>query len=387
MGDGFIRRGVKEMMIARPDQTKGLIIFKHPDPTIPMYSQLTVEPDEQALFFRDGKPAGTFNQPGRYTLDSSNIPFLSNLIDSFTGGNVFIAEIFFVTTREFPEVKFGGRIGAVEDPKSGVGVQTMVHGSFSLQVTDPAKLLVGLVGLGRADNNEQFLGWFREQVLKSTRERIARLLVEKQYPLLNVTSGAFTSEIEAAVLEAVRKDVEPYGMRIVRLGNFVVSIGEEDEAELKKLYRDAAYVRMAGGLQGYQQFAAGKAMLGAGEGLAQGGGGSGGAAGLGAGLGVGFGLAQMFQQAAAPAAGAPAAAPAPAGGLGQPPGPPAAPAAVANAPTLTAVTCGKCGRTVAPGKFCAECGQPLAPARRFCSGCGAELTAGAKFCSGCGAKV
>jgi membrane protease subunit (stomatin/prohibitin family) len=58
---------------------------------------------------------------------------------------------------------------------------------------------------------------------------------------------------------------------------------------------------------------------------------------------------------------------APAGGVGQ-------------------VTCGKCGMKTAPGKFCAECGQPLAEKKQFCSECGKPMNPGAKFCGECGAK-
>ena len=80
---GFIKRGVKEMMIARPDEAKQSIIYKHPDETVPMYSQLTVDADEVGVFFRDGQVVGTL-RAGRHTLDSSNIPFLGGLIDSFS---------------------------------------------------------------------------------------------------------------------------------------------------------------------------------------------------------------------------------------------------------------------------------------------------------------
>jgi membrane protease subunit (stomatin/prohibitin family) len=102
----------------------------------------------------------------------------------------------------------------------------------------------------------------------------------------------------------------------VRLGNFVVSITEEDEQTLKTMYKDAAQIRMAGGLSGFQQLAAGKAMMGAGEGMARGDGGGGGGGPMlaGAGLGMGMAMANMFSQASrpaeAPAAPAPAAAPA-----------------------------------------------------------------------------
>src|SRR5262245_11638148 len=88
----FFKKGVREMMIARPDEAKAQVVWKHPDPTIPMKSQLTVEADEKAVFFRDGKVVATLDA-GRHTLDSANLPFLSNLVDSFTGGNVFVAEV------------------------------------------------------------------------------------------------------------------------------------------------------------------------------------------------------------------------------------------------------------------------------------------------------
>lgn len=388
MGIGdFLKRGVAEMMVARPDDAKNQIIYKHPDKTIPMKSQLTVDQDEVALFFKDGKVQGLV-QPGRHTLETSNIPFLSNFIDSFTGGNVLMAEVFFVTMREIPSLKFGGRIGALEDPKSGMAVETMVHGSYSLRVTDPQKLLLGLVGMQASDDNG-FVRWFRDLLLKVVKDRVGELIVKKEWPLLKVTSGAYTEEIEEEVLAGIGKHVDDYGLSILRLGNFSVTISDEDSVELKKLYKEAAYIRMVGGMQGYQQYAGAKAMMGAGEGMAKGGGSGGGGGALlgGAGLGVGMGMAQMFQGQAAAAQQAPPQGGAPAGHMGGGGGPvqggalQGAPAAAAGG---SGVKCTGCGTVVAPGKFCASCGQTLAEAKKFCSNCGGELTGDAKFCSGCG---
>jgi membrane protease subunit (stomatin/prohibitin family) len=371
----FIKRGVQELMIARPDSAKEFAIYKHPDQTIPSNAQLTVDSDEVAIFFKDGKVAGKL-PPGRHTLSTSNIPFLSNLVDSFTGGNVFISEVFFVSTRQFAGIKFGGRIGSVEDPKSGVPVETMVHGDFALQVSEPETLILGLVGMRQTDN-DAFFDWFKQQVLKVIRDQTAELIVKQKWPLLDVVSGAYTEEIEQTVLEGVHKHVDRYGVRITALGNFVLSIKEEDKKRLDTLYTDAAYVRLAGGIQGFQALAAGKAMMGAGQGMAAGGGGGeGGNAMLGgAALGVGFGMAGMFQQQAATAASAPQAATPPAAGQ------------LGGAPA--AVTCPACHKSVAPGKFCAECGQalPAAAGPKFCANCGGKLNDGAKFCAGCGTKV
>ena len=335
----WFKRGVGELMIARPDEAKELVVWKHPDPTIPMKSQLTVMADEQAVFLRDGKVVGTLG-PGRHTLDSSNIPFLSNLVDSFTGGRVFIAEVFFVTMRENTGVRFGGPIGNVEDPKSGVPVETMVHGEFSFRVTNPEQLVVGLVGTGRT-GSDRVPEWMKEQVIKVLRDRISQLCVKNKWPLLDVTSGAYTEELEQEALAGLDTHVASYGIKIVRLGNFVIAIREEDAANLKKLYTDAAYLRTVGGVGAYQQFAAGKAMMGAGEGMAKGGGAGGeGGAGMlgGAGLGVGLGMAQMMMNQQNQQRGA---TPPPATGTGA----------------------------------------------GFCTQCGTALGAGAKFCAQCGTKV
>lgn len=379
----FVKRGVQELMIARPDSAKQLAIYKHPDQTIPNNAQITVDSDEIAIFFKDGKVEGKLTA-GRQTLSSSNIPFLSNLVDSFTGGNVLIAEVYFVSMRQFTGIKFGGRIGSVEDPKSGVPVETMVHGDFALQITNPEALIIGLTGMSQVDN-ESFFGWFKQQVLKVIRDQTAELIVKQNWPLLNVVSGAYTEEIEESVLEGVKKYVDHYGVRIVQLGNFILGIKEEDEKNLKDLYRDAAYVRMAGGMQGYQQFAAGKAMMGAGEGMAQGGGGGGGGEGGnsmlgGAALGVGFGMANMFQGQQATAQ--------------QQPGPPPegqgkldGTSSAQPAPSTQGVVCGECSQTVPPGKFCSECGKPLAAGPKFCGNCGNQLDGGAKFCPKCGTKT
>jgi membrane protease subunit (stomatin/prohibitin family) len=361
----FVKGGVRELAIARPDSAAADVIYKHTDQTVPMKSQLTVRADEIALFFRDGKMMGQFG-PGRYTLDSSNIPFLGQLVDKFTGGNVFIAEVFFVSTRELTSVKFGGPIGKVRDPQSGLPVQMMIHGTFSARIVDPPRLVIGMVGLQQNEGNA-FMNWFRQQVLKTIKDDIAELVVKKKWPLLDVTSGAYIEEIEQEALRGVRAHVDDYGIEIPRFGDFHIAMGAEDEKRLNDFYEKASYINMAGGLQGYQQLAQADMMMNAGKGMAQGGGGGGGSALAGAGLGMGMGMAgmmmnnmgqQQHQQGHHP--------------VNTPP----------SQMSSTQVTCGSCKATVAPGKFCAECGKELAAGPRFCSNCGQPL--GGKFCGNCG---
>ncbi len=282
----FIKGGVKELAIARPDEAKDFWVYKHPDQTIPMKSQLTVDSDEIAMFFKDGAYVGSFSA-GRHTLDSSNIPFLGQLIDKFTGGNVFIAEVFFVTTREHASIKFGTSIGDVPDPQTGLRVRLMVHGEFSAKVFDPQKFVIGLVGQ-RMASNESFIGWFKSQVQKTIKDHIAELIVKENWPIMKVSSGAYTEEIETYTIGGVRKHIETYGVEIVRFGDFTISMDQADKERLDKLVERAAYINMSGGMAGYQQLAQAEMMMGAAEGMKKGGGGGG----LeGAGIGMGFAMA------------------------------------------------------------------------------------------------
>jgi predicted amidophosphoribosyltransferase len=48
------------------------------------------------------------------------------------------------------------------------------------------------------------------------------------------------------------------------------------------------------------------------------------------------------------------------------------------------VVCPGCGKTVAKGKFCPECGYKFVT---VCPKCGKDVPAGAKFCLDCGEKL
>lgn len=369
----FVKGGVKELAIARPDDKKDYWVYKHPDQTIPMKAQLTVDSDELALFFKDGQFKGQLG-PGRHTLETSNIPFLGQLVDKFTGGNVWIAEVFFVNTREMPMLKFGTSVGDVPDPQTGLRVRLMVHGEFSARVIEPVRFVTGLVGQRMADNSA-FLGWFKSQVQKVIKSNIAGLIVKQNWPLMRVTSGAYTMEIEQETTQALRPHIEPYGVEIMRFGDFTVGMDAKDKERLDKLVERAAYINMSGGLQGYQQFAQAEMIMNAGEGMKLHGGQAVGNAMAGAGIGLGFGMAGQMMGGGMGMMG---------GGPGHQQPPPQAQTPVSSQMgAAQMVTCGKCQTQVAPGKFCASCGNPLAaPGPKFCSNCGKPVSG--RFCGECG---
>ena len=87
----FVKQGVREMAIARPDGNSDLI-YKHPDKTVPRFAQVTVRADEWAVFAREGRPAGTLDagrhsvMPGRQTRSSGSSQPLSASAFTFASG-------------------------------------------------------------------------------------------------------------------------------------------------------------------------------------------------------------------------------------------------------------------------------------------------------------
>lgn len=407
----FVKNGVRDMAIARPDSEKQKIVYKHPDQNIPMYAQLTVDSDETALFFRDGKFSGVWFPPGRHTLQSSNIPIIGQWVTDLTGGNVFIAEIIFVKTQPNFSIPFGGPLEMMEDPVLLEQATPRVFGEFSFVVADPVRFVIGYHG---QRGGETDLDWIKSLFMVTVKDVIGKTLQQDSVPepqkktLFNL--GGMTAELSQKITSGA-PNLEDIGVKVLKIGNFNISFSKEDleklreaneqrkqrrqrlldkkqqieEAQMEaqanqfqldqKFGQDSKYVQQLAG--NWQNYAAGSAMIGAGQGMAQGGGDSGTAA-VGAQMAVGVGMAGMMS-----------------GAMAQPQGPqfvpphmqPQAPMAQATAPTSAGgkVPCPKCAQSVPIGKFCQECGAVLAapPAKKFCTGCGVELGA-AKFCANCG---
>lgn len=408
----FVKDGVQEMLIHRPDEFKDLIIYKHPEQTIPKYSQLTVDADEAAVFFRDGAIIGTMRTAGagqRHMLDSQNIPFLGQLIDKVTGGNIFITDLYFVTMRPIYEQRFGGTLGYMEDPLLGEMVTPRIFGTFSFQIVDPARFIVNYVGLRKPPGNEGVTTWIKELFNKSVKTVVGQVCITEQKSLLQLMP--LQQELGKA-MEQNAPDLASIGVKILQVGDFNINLTDEDEETLKTaqaeigkakraarvanigiaqaqaeaqqrqfeldqdFQQDSRYTGLAGG--DFGRAAAGKAMIGAGQGMAKGGGEGGGNMMAGAGMGVGFGMAAAMGQAMQPGQsggampGAPGM-PGPGQGGGRPPA-----AAGGN------VACPSCSANVPGGKFCAECGSSLSPQPKFCPSCGFQNAAGTRFCSNCG---
>jgi hypothetical protein len=427
----FVRGGVQRMMIARPDTAKSAVVYKHPDQTFPFWSQLTVDSDEVALFFKDGQYIGALG-PGRHTLQTQNIPFLNSLVDKFTGGDVFISEIYFVTTRPVYNEGFGGPIGSMRDPELDVRVTPRAFGTYSFRVVEPARFVMEFVGQTGAADPDRAMQWVRDQLLMGLRTTLTRLIRSGDMTMMDF--GTAGPDVARAVV-ADCPDLVRAGVQVLEVAKLNLNLSDEDQARIDEFQDQIVQAKLEArkariavsqaeaeaharqfqldqdfanrarymqqlDMQRYQQYAGAEAMMGMGQGMAQGGdaagagmAGAGMMAGLGMGMGMGVGQGGMRAPAGYPPPGygqaPPGYPPPPGGGYPPPPGggyPPPPGGGYPPPPTGH----GGMPAAPAPGMPAHAPGGPLpgqAPQTITCRSCGHLNPMGSRFCSECGSQL
>ena len=250
-------------------------------------SQVIVREAQSAVFFRDGKALDSF-RPGRHTITTANIPLLIDLLGKiFNERNPFPAEVYFVSTREFANQKWGTpQPILVRNPGVGLGIALLQgFGTYGVQISDPQQFVTQIVGAMGAYST------------KDIQDRLRSMLLSKLQDLLGETTSAssvpeligMVEEIGAGVRAKVQDDFKALGLRLKAF--YIESLKPSDKS--------VEELRAMGMLdmQTYTQLQAADAMREAAQNPA---GGAGLTAGIGAGMGIGSAISDAVRRGAQP---------------------------------------------------------------------------------------
>jgi membrane protease subunit (stomatin/prohibitin family) len=246
-------------------------------------SQLIVRESQAAVFFRDGKALDTFGA-GRHTITTANIPILVNLVGkAFSGRSPFRAEVYFVTTRELTDMKWGTpQPITIQDPILRMARVTG-YGTYAIQITDPQLFVSKVVGTQNLYRTQDIQNFFRSILLT----KMIDLIGEMGKSIIQM--AAFVEELAAGVRA---KAAEEFASRGVTLNSFYVESISPTE-ETAKAIDTASAMGAIGDMNAYMQYQGANAMRDA----AQNEGTAGSGVGLGAGVGLGSAMGQMLGQA------------------------------------------------------------------------------------------
>src|ERR671927_257323 len=149
------------------DDSSNTLMYRFPvkDQEIKNGAQLIVRETQAAVFVHEGQIADQF-PPGRYTIDGGNTPILSKLGAWKYGFNApFKAEVYFVNTRQFMDLKWGTPNPIMlRDAEFGM-VRLRAFGTYAIRVVDPGKFLKEVVGTQGLFETDQITGQLRDMVV------------------------------------------------------------------------------------------------------------------------------------------------------------------------------------------------------------------------------
>src|SRR6266550_2390630 len=313
-------------------------------------AQLTVRESQAAVFVFQGQIADVFG-PGRYSIDGGNTPNLTKLgAWKFGFNSPFKAEVYFVNTKQFTDLKWGtSNPVMMRDADFGM-VRLRAFGIYSIRVTDPRALIKEVAGTNAHFVTEDIEGQLKRTLVSGFSDALA----ESKIAALDLASNY--EELSKFIRGKLTGDFNTYGLELTKFVIENISLPAEVEAAMDK----RTSMGVIGDVGRYAQFQAADAMRDAAQNT------GGGGAATGAGLGAGFAIGNAMAGAMT-------------GAMNQ-----SKSEAGSGSEGGAKIKCAKCGAAnLANAKYCNDCGAKMESTRQAvtCAKCNAQVPAGSKFCN------
>lgn len=200
-------------------------IWKHPSEDFNSLTQLIVHESQEAIFFMNGQALDLFG-PGRYTLETQNIPKIGKVLNRATSDKTpFHCEVYFINKTEQMSIKWGtdSKVQYVE-PTYGFPISIGASGEMSLRVEDSRKVLIKLVGTEKYLGQQKLVSFFRAFLMTRVKTYIAQVIKANAINIFEIDENlaAFSENIHKLLIP----DFADYGIALERF--FVTTIVKPD---------------------------------------------------------------------------------------------------------------------------------------------------------------
>lgn len=224
-------------------------VWKHPSEDFNSLTQLIVHESQEAIFFMNGQALDLFG-PGRYTLETQNIPKIGRLLNRITGDTTpFHCEVYFINKTEQMAVKWGtdSKVQYVE-PTYGFPISIGASGELSLRAEDSRKLLLKLVGTESLLSQQKLMAFFRSFLMARVKTYIAQVMKANAINIFEIDENL--TLFSNAIRSLLAPDFLEYGVSLEQffVTNIVKPDGERQYERFKELhfrqYADIAEARL-----------------------------------------------------------------------------------------------------------------------------------------------
>jgi len=292
----FIKGELVDVIEWKADGNDALVYrFPDRDADIKMGAQLTVREGQAAILVKDGQIADVFT-PGRYELETRNMPLLTTLMSWKHGfESPFKVDVYFVRTTRVTDQKWGTPNSITKrDAEFGM-VRLRAFGSYTYRVADPGKFLMEIVGTDGNFGPEEINGQLRACILTAFSDALG----ESNIPMIDLVANY--KELGSTIGDEMTGELAAYGLELTKFLISNISL----PPELEKVLDKRIGMGMIGNDMGkFTQYQAANAMEAA---AANPGGGASEGIGMGAGLAMGQAMAAAMGGGMNPPQAAPAA--------------------------------------------------------------------------------
>lgn len=200
-------------------------IWKHPSEDFNSLTQLVVHESQEAIFMMNGQALDLFG-PGRYTLETQNIPELGRFLKRIVGDeSPFHCEVYFVNKTEQMAIKWGtdSKVQFME-PTYQFPIQIGACGEMSLRAEDSRKLLLKLVGTEAVMNQTKMMQYFRAFLMTKVKSYLARVIREQAISIFEIDEHL--DEMSKNLHALLCADFMEYGVALERF--FVTTVVKPD---------------------------------------------------------------------------------------------------------------------------------------------------------------
>lgn len=212
-------------------------IWKYPSEDFNSLTQLIVHETQEAIFFMNGQALDLFG-PGRYTLETQNIPKIGKILNRATGDKTpFHCEVYFINKTEQMAIKWGtdSKVQYIE-PAYGFPLSIGASGEMSLRAEDSRKLLLKLVGTEDFLSQQKLVTFFRSFLMTRVKTYIAQVMKANAINIFEIDENltVFSDCLKKLLIE----DFKDYGVSLERffVTNIVKPDGERQYEKFKELY-------------------------------------------------------------------------------------------------------------------------------------------------------
>ncbi len=210
------------------DDSQDTMVYRFPrhNNEIKYGAKLTVRESQMAIFVNEGIIADVLG-PGIYELETKNLPIMTSLEHwDHAFNSPFKAEVYFVNTKRFTDLKWGTKNPImVRDPEFSM-VRLRAFGTYEIRISDPKKFMNEIVGTDHHFTVDEI----EEQLSNLIITKFTTILSESDIPVLDLASNyeIFSEYIS----ERISPYFGEYGLHLTKILVENISLPAEVEKAL-----------------------------------------------------------------------------------------------------------------------------------------------------------